>query len=266
MDRQRRQFIRLTTAGLIHIAARPFAVKADEPTENGFLVRQAAERGHTDLGWLDSYHSFSFGRYYNQRHMGFRSLRVINDDRITAGRGFPTHPHQNMEILSYVMEGELQHRDSTGRGSVIRPGDVQMMTAGTGITHSEYNPSTSQSNHFLQIWIQPAQNGLRPAYQQQRVETEQKQNRWKLVAAPERRQGVVALHQDVRILAAQLKPRKQLEYTVERGRHVWLQVAEGELVVNGTKLERGDALATSRPAALQLEGVLNAEVLLFDLG
>ncbi len=266
MDSQRRNFIRLTAAGLIHVAARPCEAVADQPSYRDLLIRQATQRGHTDLGWLDSYHTFSFGRYYDQRHVGFRSLRVINDDRIAAGRGFPTHPHRDMEILSYVLDGALQHRDSTGQGSIVRPGDVQMMSAGTGITHSEYNPSKSQSNHFLQIWIQPAQNGLRPSYQQQRVEADQTQNRWRLFAAPERQRGVVAVHQDVRILATSLESRRRLDYVVERGRHVWLHVAQGELVVNGTTLKAGDAVATSRPTKLNLEGIVKSEALLFDLG
>lgn len=263
---ERRNFIRLTAAGLIHIAAGPFEVAADEQSYRDLLIRQAAQRGHTDLGWLESYHTFSFGGYYDQRHMGFRSLRVINDDRIAAGRGFPTHPHRNMEILSYVLDGALQHRDSTGQGSIVRPGDVQMMSAGTGITHSEFNPSKSQSNHFLQIWIQPGQNGLRPSYQQQRVEADQKQDRWRVIAAPEPQPGVVAIRQDVRILATCLESRRRLDYVVERGRHVWLHVAQGELIVNGTTVKAGDAVATTRPSTLDFEGTMKSEALLFDLG
>ena len=266
MESHRRNFIRLTAAGLIHIAARPFEAVAEEEVNTNLLVRQAAQRGHTDLGWLDSYHTFSFGRYFDQRHMGFRSLRVINDDRIAAGKGFPTHPHRNMEILSYVLEGALQHRDSTGEGSIVRPGDVQIMTAGKGITHSEYNPSASESNHFLQIWVQPSQNGLRPSYQQQRVETEQKQNRWRQIASPDKRKDAVVIHQDVRIFSTLLDPRRRLDYVVNRGRHAWMQVATGEVVVNGTRLKAGDAVATSRPTALHVEGLVEAEVLLFDVG
>ena len=266
MESHRRNFIRLTAAGLIHIAARPFeSVVADE-SEPRLLIRKASERGHTDLGWLDSFHSFSFGRYIDQRHMGFRSLRVINDDRISAGRGFPTHPHRDMEILSYVLEGALQHKDSTGKGSIVRPGDVQIMTAGKGITHSEFNPSKSEENHFLQIWIRPSMNGLRPSYQQQRVEEGQKRNQWRQIAAPERKTGVVAVHQDIHIFSTVLEPKRRLEYVVQRNRHAWLQVASGELVVNGTLLKAGDAIATSTPAALQVEGSVKSEALLFDIG
>lgn len=196
MDRHRRHFIRLTAAGLIHVAARPFAQAEDTGRIHDLLMRQAAQRGHTDLGWLNSYHTFSFGSYYDQRHMGFRSLRVINDDRIAPGRGFPKHPHRNMEILSYVLNGSLQHRDSTGEGSIVRPGDVQMMSAGRGITHSEYNPSKREANHFLQIWIQPAQSGLRPSYQQQHVALDDKRNRWRPIVEPEKRNGVISVHQD----------------------------------------------------------------------
>lgn len=270
MNPQRRNFIGLTAAGLFHIAGRPFTAEAGEATDPKLLVRQAAARGHTDLGWLDSYHTFSFGNYYDQRHLGFRSLRVINDDRIAAGRGFPTHPHRDMEILSYVLDGSLQHRDSTGQGSVVTPGDIQMMTAGTGITHSEYNPSRQDSNHFLQIWIDPALNGLRPVYQQERVEADQKLNVWKQIAGPDstkpdKSKGVVGIHQDAKIYATILEPGKQLRYVVERDRHAWLHVATGSATVNGTTLQAGDAIATSRPSELVVTGQTKAEALLFDL-
>jgi len=265
MDRQRRNFFRLTTAGLIHIAARPFTALGDD-ADPQLLIRQAARRGHTDLGWLDSYHTFSFGRYYDQRHMGFRSLRVINDDRITAGRGFPTHPHRNMEILSYVLDGALQHRDSTGKGSIVRPGDVQLMSAGTGITHSEYNPSKNEGNHFLQVWVKPSLSGVRPRYQQHKVETAEKRNRWRPVAGPKSQNGQVTIQQDARILATLIESGRKLEYVVNPDRHAWLHVATGELIVNGTRLQAGDAVATSRPMALQVEGRVKSEALLFDLG
>lgn len=265
MDTLRRDFIRLTAAGLFHIAARPFAANAEQEASAKLLIRKGAERGHTDLGWLESYHSFSFGEYYDQRHMNFRSLRVINDDRISAGKGFPTHPHRDMEILSYVMSGSLQHRDSTGQGSVVQPGDVQLMSAGTGITHSEYNPSSQDANHFLQVWLTPSLNGLRPSYQQVRVETEQKQNRWQQIAGPDKQKGIVAVHQDVRLYASVISPAKTVNYIVERGRHAWLHVAAGRVSVNGTVLHAGDAVATSRPTELQVGGEAESEVLLFDL-
>lgn len=264
MKLERRHFVRLTAAGLLHVAARPFLAAAGE-NDPRLIVRQAADRGHTDLGWLDSYHTFSFGRYADQRHMGFRSLRVINDDRIAPGRGFPTHPHRDMEILSYVLDGSLQHRDSTGKGSIVRPGDVQMMTAGTGITHSEFNPSKDESNHFLQIWITPSMRRLQPSYQQKPVTADEKRNRWRTIAAPERNQGVVTIHQNVRVASTLLEPGRKLAHVIERNRHGWLHVATGEVIVNGTRLAAGDAIATSRPTELHLEGVETADVLLFDL-
>lgn len=261
----RRNTLAITAAGLIHVAANPQTVLG-EPTTTDLLVRQAAERGHTDLGWLQSYHSFSFGGYYDQRHVGFRSLRVINDDRIAAKRGFPTHPHRDMEILSYVLEGSLQHKDSTGQGAIITPDDIQMMSAGRGITHSEYNPSRTDPNHFLQIWIKPALRNSQPRYSDSKVTIDQKQNQWKKIAGPKDSQASVAIQQDAHIYATNLTAGQQLGYTVERQRHAWLQVARGSLTVNGTRLGSGDAIATSRPTSLHVIATETTDALLFDLG
>lgn len=265
MNQERRRFLQLTAAGLIHVSARPLQA-ANEVQDVGLLIRRAAERGHTDLGWLKSYHAFSFGRYVNQHHMGFRSLRVINDDRITAGRGFPTHPHRDMEILSYVLDGALQHRDSTGKGSIVHPEDVQMMTAGTGITHSEYNPSATAENHFLQVWIRPAQRRLQPRYQQHRVKRDAKLDTLRPIAAPDASPGVVRINQDAHVYATVLQPGATVEHTIEPGRHGWLQVANGGLSVNGVRLQAGDAVATSRATRLTISAEAASEALLFDLG
>ena len=265
MNPSRRKMLSLTSAGLIHVAAEPSATVADETVASDLLLRQAAERGHTDIGWLKSYHSFSFGGYYDQRHMGFRSLRVINDDRIAAGRGFPTHPHRDMEIISYVLDGSLQHKDSTGKGAIITPDDIQMMSAGTGITHSEYNPSTTQANHFLQIWIEPGLKGVRPRYSDNVVKAHDKQNVWKLIAGPDDSGASVNIYQDAKIHATKLRADTSLVYTLERNRHAWLQVATGEITVNGTKLKAGDAVASSRATDLHVSALKDADVLLFDL-
>ncbi len=265
MDISRRNALSLTAAGLIHVTAGSSSAFSGQPTSTAMLIRQAAERGHTDLGWLKSYHSFSFGGYYDQRHMGFRSLRVINDDKIAAGRGFPTHPHRDMEIISYVLTGSLQHQDSTGRGAIITPDDIQMMSAGTGITHSEYNPSQTEPNHFLQIWIEPAQRGVRPRYRDSKVTIDQKQNQWKRIVGPAGSKAGVSIHQDAHIYATKLVAGQASDFTVERGRHVWLQVARGTVTVNGTTLRDGDAVATSRPTALHVVASEDADALLFDL-
>lgn len=265
MDATRRDILSLTAAGLIHVAANPVTALAGESVSHDLLVRQAAERGHTDLGWLKSYHSFSFGGYYDQRHMGFRSLRVINDDKIAAGRGFPTHPHRDMEIISYVLQGSLQHKDSTGQGAIITPDDIQMMSAGTGITHSEYNPSPTEANHFLQIWIEPAMRRVRPRYSDNRVTADQKQNQWKLIAGPEDSGAAVGVYQDAKIFASKLQKGASLDYTLERNRHAWLQVATGEIAINGTTLKAGDAVASSRATGLHVTALQEADVLLFDL-
>ena len=265
MNTKRREMLSLTAAGLIQITTNAESVPSADPADNGLLIRQAAARGHTDLGWLQSFHSFSFGGYYDQRHMGFRSLRVINDDRIAPGQGFPTHPHRDMEIISYVLTGALQHKDSTGRGATIMPDDIQMMSAGTGITHSEYNPADSEPNHFLQIWIQPGLRGVRPRYSDNKVTMDQKQNQWKKIAGPTGSQAAVSIHQDATIYATRLAAGQQLEFVVQRGRHAWLQVAQGELIVNGSTLTSGDAVATSRATALHVHAVLETDALLFDL-
>lgn len=265
MEMTRRTALSVTATGLIHIAADTKGALAQPPTSPDLLVRQASERGHTDIGWLKSFHSFSFGDYFDQRHMGFRSLRVINDDKIAAGKGFPTHPHRNMEIISYVLEGALQHKDSTGKGAIITPDDIQMMSAGTGITHSEYNPSRTESNHFLQIWIEPAVRGVQPRYSDNKVTIDQKQNQWKKIAGPDGSQASVSIHQDASIYASNLTPGQQTEFIVERYRHAWLQVARGSLTVNGTTLQSGDAVATSRATELHVTAIETTDVLLFDL-
>ncbi|MBX3439796.1 MAG: pirin family protein [Planctomycetaceae bacterium] len=265
MDVSRRTALSVTAAGLIHVAAHPRSLWGQSVEPADVLIRQAAERGHTDLGWLRSYHSFSFADYYDQRHMGFRSLRVINDDRIAARRGFPTHPHRDMEIISYVLDGALQHKDSTGRGAIITPEDIQMMSAGTGITHSEFNPSADSANHFLQIWIQPAMRGARPRYSDQKVTTDQKRNQWTKIAGPDGAKAAVAIRQDALIFATNLLAGEKVDYTVEKSRYAWLQVARGELLVNGTLLRSGDAIATSRATRLHGEATEPTDALLFDL-
>lgn len=265
MNPSRRNMLSMTAAGLIHVSGKPIESLAAEPADEQLLIRQAAERGHTDIGWLDSYHTFSFGGYYDQRHMGFRSLRVINDDRIAAGRGFPTHPHRDMEIISYVLDGALQHRDSTGKGAIITPDDIQMMSAGRGITHSEYNPSSTDANHFLQIWIEPALRGVRPRYSDNIVKSDEKMNQWKLIAGPDDSGAAVGIYQDAKIFASKLAAGESLAYTLERERHGWLQVATGEITVNGTVLTAGDAVASSRAVALHVTAQRDADILLFDL-
>ena len=265
MNPTRRNMLSMTAAGLIHVAADPSASDAHETVNNDLLIRQASQRGHTDIGWLNSYHSFSFGGYYDQQHMGFRSLRVINDDRIAAGRGFPTHPHRDMEIISYVLDGSLQHKDSTGKGAIITPDDIQMMSAGTGITHSEYNPSATDANHFLQIWIEPGLKGVRSRYSDNVVKPDDKQNVWKLIAGPDDSGASVNIYQDAKIYASKLQAGVSLDYTLQRNRHGWLQVATGEITVNGTKLKAGDAVASSRATDLHVTASKNADVLLFDL-
>ena len=228
-------------------------------------VRKAGERGHAEHGWLDSWHTFSFGDYYDPKQMGFRSLRVINEDRVAAGKGFPTHPHRDMEILTYVLDGALEHKDSMGNGSVMRSGDVQRMTAGTGVAHSEFNGSRDEPVHFLQIWILPEARNLQPGYEQKNFAKEARQGKFKVVAARDGADGAVVVHQDMKLLAGLFGEGEQGKYSLAPGRHAWLHVARGKLRVNGAELEAGDALQVSDESQLEVTGVKDAEVLLFDL-
>lgn len=228
-------------------------------------IRKADQRGVADHGWLHSHHSFSFASYHDPRHMGFRSLRVINEDRVRAGRGFGTHPHRDMEIISYVLDGALEHADSMGNGSIIRPGDVQRMSAGTGVAHSEYNHSRSAPVHFLQIWIEPEERALPPSYEQKNFPEAEKRNALRLVASRDGRDGSVRVHQDVDLHASLLDPGATVRFERGPDRHVWLQVARGRARVNDKELVAGDGLATSDADTLDITGVEDAELLLFDL-
>jgi redox-sensitive bicupin YhaK (pirin superfamily) len=228
-------------------------------------IRKADKRGHFDFRWLNTFHTFSFGDYYDPAFMGFRSLRVINEDFVHSGRGFPTHAHRDMEIITYILEGSLEHRDSMGNGSVIRPGDVQRMTAGTGVSHSESNPSREQSVHLLQIWILPDQGGLKPGYEQKAFSAEQKQGRLCLVASEDGRDGSVTIHQDASVYATVLAAGDEVVHHLAPGRHAWLQVARGAVTVNGEDLDQGDGAAASNEERVTIAGREAAEVLLFDL-
>jgi redox-sensitive bicupin YhaK (pirin superfamily) len=229
------------------------------------LLRRAGERGHTDAGWLDSRHTFSFGEYHDPAAMGFRVLRVLNDDRVAPGGGFPTHGHRDMEIVSYVLEGGLEHRDSLGTGSVIRPGDVQRMSAGTGVRHSEFNASQSDSVHFLQIWILPERAGLAPGYEQKHVPDADKRGRFRLIASHDGRDGSVTIHQDTAIYAALLETGQRTEQALSAGRHAYLHVARGEITVGDQDLGEGDGAAFAEVSAIEVVGRGPAEVLLFDM-
>jgi redox-sensitive bicupin YhaK (pirin superfamily) len=228
-------------------------------------LRPAAERGHADHGWLDSHHTFSFADYHDPKHMGFRALRVINEDRVAPGRGFGKHPHRDMEILSYVLEGALEHSDSMGTGSVIRPGDVQRMSAGTGVMHSEQNGSKTEPVHFLQIWIMPDKQGIQPGYEQKTFSREDKTGRLRLVASPDGRDGSVTIHADASLFAGVFGKGEQSELSIAPGRHAWVHVARGKVRVNGRELSAGDAAGLTNEASVRVEGVAGGEILLFDL-
>jgi redox-sensitive bicupin YhaK (pirin superfamily) len=228
-------------------------------------VRAAAERGRTDWGWLDSRHTFSFGEYDDPRHMGFRALRVINDDRVAPGGGFGAHAHRDMEILSYVLEGALAHKDSMGTGSVIRPGEIQMMRAGTGVTHSEFNESRTEPVHFLQIWIVPDERGLPPAYGQRTVDREAARRGFALLASRDGAGESLRVHQDVSLWLALLEAGDRRELPLRPGRHAWVHVARGSADVSGRTLHEGDGAAVSGTEVVSLAGRAAAEVLVFDL-
>ena len=227
-------------------------------------LRRAGERGHANHGWLDSYHSFSFADYYDPRHMGFGPLRVINEDRVKPGEGFGTHGHRDMEIISYVLEGALAHEDSMGNGSTIVPGDVQRMSAGTGVRHSEYNHDQAGVTHFLQIWIEPARAGIAPSYEQKHFAPAEKRGRLRLIASPDGRDGSVTIHQDALVYAGLFDGDERARLPLAPGRKAYVHVARGKARVNGEPLGAGDALKTDA-AAIEIEGGEKAEVLVFDL-
>jgi redox-sensitive bicupin YhaK (pirin superfamily) len=228
-------------------------------------IRKATDRGHAEHGWLDSRHTFSFADYYDPDHMGFRTLRVINEDRVEPGQGFGTHPHRDMEIISYVLEGALEHKDSMGTSSVIRPGEVQRMSAGTGVLHSEYNPSRAEPVHFLQIWIQPEKKSLKPGYEQKAFPAGERQNRLRLVASRDGRDGSLTIHQDAELYTTLLSKGSSVSHPLGSGRFAWVQVTSGSVTLNGEALKTGDGAKVSGEKALELKASSDAEVLLFDL-
>jgi len=229
-------------------------------------IRSAAERGQSRLGWLDSRHTFSFSHYYDPTHMGFGALRVINEDVIAGGGGFPPHPHRDMEILSWVLDGALEHKDSMGTHGVIRPGELQRMSAGTGVTHSEFNASTSEPVHFLQIWLLPEREGLAPSYEQRAFAPADLEDRLHLIASHDGRDGSVKVHQDVNLYLSRMSPDASVSFRPDAGRSLWLHVAKGKAQVEGRELQAGDAASwTAAPDALEIRAIAPSEVLLFDL-
>ena len=228
-------------------------------------IRRSHERGHADHGWLDTRFTFSFADYFDPEHVQFRTLRVMNDDRVAGGGGFPTHPHRDMEIVTYVLEGALEHRDSMGNGSVIKPGDVQYMSAGTGVTHSEFNASETEPVHLYQIWMFPEKKGLKPQYDQKNFSAAEKRGKLRLVASPDGRDGSVKIRQDNDLYVTVLGSGESVKHQIESDRHAYVQVARGSVKLNGEKLEAGDGAALSEEKVVELTGVNDAEVLLFDL-
>ena len=229
-------------------------------------VRRAGERGHADHGWLNSFHTFSFADYYDPAHMGFRSLRVINDDRVAPGQGFGMHPHRDMEIFSYVLEGTLEHKDSMGHGRQLQPGQIQLMSAGHGVQHSEFNPSPDRPLHFLQIWIQPRERGLTPGYTEWHPKAEHERSPKVLVISPDGREGSAVIHQDAEIYRLRLPPGLTVTHDLRRGRGAWIQVAEGALDLDGITLNTGDGASCETAGLLTLKATATTEAILFDLG
>ncbi|SFJ48788.1 pirin family protein [Planctomicrobium piriforme] len=228
-------------------------------------VLLAQDRGHLNHGWLDTFHSFSFGSYYDPQRMGFRSLRVMNEDVVAAGRGFGTHPHRDMEIVTYVLEGALEHKDSMGNGEVLRPGEFQRMTAGTGITHSEFNPSPKEPVHLYQIWLLPDRKGHEPSYEQKRFPKSGMTNQLRLVASPNAEDGSLLIHQDARVYLSRIESGHSVSHAIPAGRHAWLQVLRGSVTVNGTAANVSDGIAVSDETELQITAGEPAEIMLFDL-
>ena len=229
------------------------------------VKRPAHERGKTETGWLESFHTFSFNRYYDPRYTGFRDLLVINEDYVAPARGFGTHSHSDMEIITYVVRGRLAHKDSTGAQSEITPGEVQRMSAGTGVSHSEFNPSDTEPTHFLQIWIQPDERGLKPGYEQRMFSDEERRGRLRLVASPGGGDGSVTIHQDAKLYDGLLAPGDEITHQLAPDRHAWIQVIKGEVTANGTTLQAGDGAAVSEEKSLNIRAGGEAEILLFDL-
>jgi redox-sensitive bicupin YhaK (pirin superfamily) len=229
-------------------------------------IRKAEDRGHFDFGWLNTYHTFSFGDYYDPKHTRFGTLRVINEDFVQPSHGFPTHGHRDMEIVTYILEGALQHRDSMGTGSIIRRGDAQRMSAGTGVTHSEANPSSDEPVHLLQIWIFPREQGTPPDYEEKKFSDDEKHNRLRLIVSPDGSEGSVRIHQDAKIFASLLDPGQQVEHALANGRDAWLQVAAGSVSVNDNPLKQGDGAGIRKESKITITATEAAEILLFDLG
>ncbi|MDZ4818561.1 MAG: pirin family protein [Planctomycetota bacterium] len=229
------------------------------------VIRRANERGHANHGWLDTYHTFSFSDYHDHRYNRFRSLRVMNEDVVAPGQGFGTHPHRDMEIVTYVLEGALEHKDSMGNGEVLRPGEFQRMTAGTGITHSEFNPSATESVHLYQIWLFPERKGIEPSYEQKRFAESGRHNRLRLVASRDAADGSLLIHQDARIYLGSLDNEYEVSHSLESGRHAWLQVLRGSVTLNGELLATSDGAAVSDEASLTIQARGDSEIMLFDL-
>src|SRR6185295_1476402 len=228
-------------------------------------IRKSGDRGHAEHGWLDSRHTFSFADYHDPDQMGFRTLRVINEDRVREGEGFGTHPHRDMEILSYVLEGALEHKDNMGTSSVIKPGEVQRMSAGTGVLHSEYNPSRTEPVHFLQIWIQPEKRGIKPGYEQKAFPAAERSDKLRLVASRDGRDGSLTIHQDAELYTTLLQKGQRVAHSLRPGRHAWVQVTRGGITFNGTAMSAGDGAAVSGETSLEFGASEDAEVLMFDL-